>query len=171
MLNCFKDHKICTNISRYILDFVQQEKTKFTMEQPYLLPSLYCYYHACWCPGDLRSHGSSRHGIDQISQSIPSLAMDFFIHLNAWTDDWINSPDAGDLGCHGAHCDTIVMVHILASDEGTLVAKVTSVKIWLLKFWALGTWYKDIHQLAFYLMLFLIYCNCLKNSIYYLCGL
>ena len=35
--------------------------------QPYLLPILYSQYHACWCPC------FSRHGIDQISQNIPSI--------------------------------------------------------------------------------------------------
>ena len=44
------------------------------MEEPYILPILYCQYHACWYPGDLRSQGISRHGIDQISQNIASLA-------------------------------------------------------------------------------------------------
>ena len=34
------------------------------MEQPYMLPILYCQYHACWCPGDLSRQGISRHGID-----------------------------------------------------------------------------------------------------------
>ena len=36
MLNCFKDYKMCINISYYIFDFVQQEKTKFTMESTYM---------------------------------------------------------------------------------------------------------------------------------------
>ena len=44
------------------------------MQQPYMLPILYCSYHSCWCPGDLRSQCISRHGIDQISQNISSLA-------------------------------------------------------------------------------------------------
>ena len=47
-----------------VLDFVQQKKTKVTMEQPYMLPILYCQYCACWCPGNLRSQGISRHSID-----------------------------------------------------------------------------------------------------------
>ena len=43
-------------IFRYhTLDFVQQKKTKFTMEQPCILPILYRQCHACWCPGNLRS--------------------------------------------------------------------------------------------------------------------
>ena len=63
MLNCFKDYKRRIHISYRILDFVQQRKTRFTMEQPYLLPILYCQYHACWCPGNLRSQGISRHGM------------------------------------------------------------------------------------------------------------
>ena len=60
-------------MSYHILDFVKQKKTKFTMEQPYKLPILYCQYHVCWCPGQLRSQSISRYGMDQISQNIPSL--------------------------------------------------------------------------------------------------
>ena len=46
------------------------------MEQTFMLPILYCQYIVCWRPGDLRSQGISRHGIDQISQNIPSLALE-----------------------------------------------------------------------------------------------
>ena len=60
--------------SFYILDFVLQNKTKLTMKQPYMFPILYCQYYACRYPGDLRSQGIGRHGIDLISQNIPSLA-------------------------------------------------------------------------------------------------
>ena len=35
----------------------------------YMLPILFCQYHASWCPGNFRSQGTSRHGIDQIHQS------------------------------------------------------------------------------------------------------
>ena len=38
----------------------------------YMLPIIYCQYHAYWCPVNLRSHGVSRYGIDQIRQNIPS---------------------------------------------------------------------------------------------------
>ena len=71
-----KDYKRCNHILYHILDFVQQKKTKFTMEQyyRYMLPILYCQCHFCWCHGDLRSQGISRHGIDQISLNVPSLA-------------------------------------------------------------------------------------------------
>ena len=72
MLTCFKDYKYVFTFP--ILDFVQQKKTKFAMEQPYILPIIYCQYLACWCPGDLRSQGISRHGTDQISQNISYLA-------------------------------------------------------------------------------------------------
>ena len=44
------------------------------MEQPYVLPILYCQCHACWCTGDFRSQCISRHGIDLQSRNIPSLA-------------------------------------------------------------------------------------------------
>ena len=40
MLNCFKDDKRCIHIWYHILDFVQQKKIKFTMEQPYMLPMM-----------------------------------------------------------------------------------------------------------------------------------
>ena len=73
VLNCFKDHR-CSHILYHILDFVQQTKTRFTIEQPHMLPTLYCQYHSCWCPGDLSRHGISRNGFDQISWNIPCLA-------------------------------------------------------------------------------------------------
>ena len=74
MLNCFKGYKRCIHISYLILDFIQQKKIKFSMEQPNMLSIQYCQYHVCWCLGNLRSQGISRHDIDQISQNIPSLA-------------------------------------------------------------------------------------------------
>ena len=70
----FKDYERCIPLSYHILDFVLQKKTGFTMEQTYMLPILYCQYHSCWCPRNWRSQGISRHGIDQISRNIPSLA-------------------------------------------------------------------------------------------------
>ena len=69
-LNCFKDCKRCIHISYHFVDCIQQKKTKFTMEQPYMLPILCCRYHACWCPGDFRSQGIRRHCIDQKRSSI-----------------------------------------------------------------------------------------------------
>ena len=73
MLKCFKDYKRFIHISYHILVVIQQNKAKFTMEQIYTLPILRCQYHACWCPGDLRSQGISRHCIDQISCNSLSL--------------------------------------------------------------------------------------------------
>ena len=70
LLNCFKGYKICIHILYHTLDFVQQKKTKFTIEQPYMLPILWSQYHAGCCPGDLRSQGISRHGIDPKSRNI-----------------------------------------------------------------------------------------------------
>ena len=61
MLDGFKDDKICVHISYHILDFIQQKETKFTMEQPYMLPILSCQYHACWYPGDLTHWGRVTH--------------------------------------------------------------------------------------------------------------
>ena len=81
MLNCFKDYKRCIHLSYQILDFIQQKKTKFTMEQPYMLPFLCRQYHACWCSGDFRNQGISRHGIDLQSQNIPSLASEELIKI------------------------------------------------------------------------------------------
>ena len=89
MLNCFKDFKICIHILYHSLDFVKLKKTKFIMEQPYMLPSLYCQYHVCWCPGDFWSQGISRHGIDQRSWNIPSLASEELIL--AWISNHIPS--------------------------------------------------------------------------------
>ena len=66
MLNCFKDHKICIHILHHIFDFFQQRKTRFTMEQPYMLPILYMYFHmsfllmSWWLKEpaqDIRGHG------------------------------------------------------------------------------------------------------------------
>ena len=92
MLNSFKDYERCFHIFHHILGFVQQ-KTKFTMEQPYMLSILYCQYHACWCLGDLRSQGISRHGINQIIWNIPSLVSEELTHWGwdkmaaTWADD------------------------------------------------------------------------------------
>ena len=61
MLNCFKDYKRCIHISYHICDFVQQKKTKFTIEQPYMLPMLCWQYHACWCSGNCISMMTSSH--------------------------------------------------------------------------------------------------------------
>ena len=51
MLNCFKDFKRCIHTSYHIYNFVPQNLTGFIMEQPWMLPILYCEYHACRCPG------------------------------------------------------------------------------------------------------------------------
>ena len=39
MRNYFKDDKGCIHIPYHILDFIHQKKTKFTMQQPYII----CY--------------------------------------------------------------------------------------------------------------------------------
>ena len=54
---------------------------KSQWSNPYMLPILYCQYHACWCPGDLRSQGISRHDINPQSRNILSLATEEFILL------------------------------------------------------------------------------------------
>ena len=55
MLNCFKDYQRCIHISLYILAFVQQNNTKFTMTQLYIMPILFRQYYARWRFGDIRS--------------------------------------------------------------------------------------------------------------------
>ena len=47
---------------------------KLTLEQQCMLFVLYSQYNACWCSGDFRSQGNSRHGIDLHSWNIPSSA-------------------------------------------------------------------------------------------------
>ena len=39
-----------------------------------MLSVVHSQYHGCWCPGDFRSQGISRHGIDPLSRNIPSPA-------------------------------------------------------------------------------------------------
>ena len=90
----------CIHISYHILEFVLQKKIRFTMEQLYMLPILYYQYHSCWCPGDLRSHGISRHGIEQKRRNNPSVASEelkfnTLLHLlselvNLWETYFIN---------------------------------------------------------------------------------
>ena len=40
-------------------------------EQQRMLSVVHSQYHGCWCPGDFRSQGISRHGIDSQSRNIP----------------------------------------------------------------------------------------------------
>ena len=44
----------------------------------YMLPILYIQYHICWWPGDLRSQGIRRHGIDhqKLEYSVSSIKRD-----------------------------------------------------------------------------------------------
>ena len=73
MPSCLTDYQRFIHILYNILDFVQQ-RTQLKMEQLCMLLILYCQYHVCWYPGDLMSQGIGRHGIDQISQNISSVA-------------------------------------------------------------------------------------------------
>ena len=50
------------------------------MEQLYMLPNLCWQYHTCWCSGDFRSQGISRHGIDPKSQNVLSPASEELTH-------------------------------------------------------------------------------------------
>ena len=58
------------------------------MEQLYMLPILYCQYHTCRCPGDLRSQGIRRHNIDQIGLNILSLVSENLSSKIAKTDNF-----------------------------------------------------------------------------------
>ena len=78
MLNCFKDYQRCSHISYHTLEFLQHKKTKFTMEQPYMLLIPHWQYHACWYSGDFRSQGISRHGID------PKTGIFHLQHQKSW---------------------------------------------------------------------------------------
>ena len=71
---CIYIYKICIHILHHIFDFVQQRKTRFTIEQPYMLPILYFQCHSCWCPGDLRSQPRTSEGmvLTPQSQNVPS---------------------------------------------------------------------------------------------------
>ena len=74
ILSCFPDNKICNHILNPYMDLVWHKLIKFTLEQQYTLPILQSQYCACWCPGDFRSQGINRHGIDPIRLAIPSSA-------------------------------------------------------------------------------------------------
>ena len=89
MLNSFEGYWWCNHLAYHILDFVQWKKIKFTMEQNYLLPILYCQYHSSWCPKDIRSQGISRHGIAQVNQNIMSLASEELIVMHPWFRWWL----------------------------------------------------------------------------------
>ena len=88
-LNLFKDYERCIPISYHsgILNLVQLKKTRFQLPDLQCIHFAcihvayiqYCQYHSCWCPGDLRSQGISRHGIDQINWNILSLVSEELI--------------------------------------------------------------------------------------------
>ena len=40
-------------------------------------------------------------------------SFDVFFLICAWTNDWVNNGEAGDLGRHRAHCDVTVMKPLL----------------------------------------------------------
>ena len=117
MLNCSKDYKRYFHISYHILDFVQQ-KAKFTMVQPYMLPILYCQYHACWYPRDLRSQGIIRHCIAVMKLSGRALALgDLVFKWTTWESKglsqwanwkkcqlWANWKNGFNFNAHGLHC-------------------------------------------------------------------
>ena len=71
MLICLKDYIIYNHIFNCILDLAWLKLMKLTLEQQYMLSVLHSQYHACWCSGDFRSQGISRHGFDPQHQNIP----------------------------------------------------------------------------------------------------
>ena len=79
MTKCFKDYQRIIHIWYHILDFVQQTKSKLTMQQPYMLRIIYWQYHACWYSGNFRSLGISRNCIDPKSRYIPCPASEVSI--------------------------------------------------------------------------------------------
>ena len=66
-LNCFEIIKMYSHFVSYVR-FCSTEDQITNRATPY------CQYHACWCPGDLRSQGISRHDTDPQSQNILSPA-------------------------------------------------------------------------------------------------
>ena len=64
-----------------VLDSVQQKKTEFTTQQPYMSPIPYIQYHLRLWLGLLLNQGISRHGIGQICRSIPLLASEEWITI------------------------------------------------------------------------------------------
>ena len=65
--NSFNDCKryICIHIFNHILDLAWSKWVKLPLE-------LHSQYHACWCSGNFRSQGISRHGTDPQIRNIPS---------------------------------------------------------------------------------------------------
>ena len=57
---------------------------KLTLEWKYIFSVLHSQYHACWCSGDFRSQGISRHGIDPQSWNIPSPAPEELTGTYTW---------------------------------------------------------------------------------------
>ena len=70
MLNCFKDYKRNTYILTRIFDLACSKSVKLTLIQEYILSFLRRQKLVCWCSGDFRSQGISRHGIDLQSRNI-----------------------------------------------------------------------------------------------------
>ena len=100
------------------------------MEQPYVLPLLYCQCHACWCTGDFRSQAISRHGIDFQSRNIPSLAWEELTH---WPLDDFNKFETSNFQTSfnysgwGIFCETAIRWMSLdpTGDKLTLVQVIT----------------------------------------------
>ena len=71
--------KIYSHFISYLGFCSTEEDQVHKMEQPFVPPILYCWYHACSWPGSFSSQGNNRHGIDQISWNIPSPASEELI--------------------------------------------------------------------------------------------
>ena len=73
-LTCWIVFKIIKDVfTSLIISWIMFNKRRLNshLDELYMLHILYCQYHTCWCPRDLKSQGISRHGIDQISRNIP----------------------------------------------------------------------------------------------------
>ena len=72
MLKLFKDYKGSIHILNCILDLM-----KLTLKQQYMymLSVIHSQCYTCWCSGDFRSQGISKHGIDpqKLEYSISSI--------------------------------------------------------------------------------------------------
>ena len=89
LLSCYIVQKFLKNVLTFHMIswilFIRRRPNSQSREQPYMLLILYCQYHAWWCPGSLGRQGISRHGIDEISWNIPSLASEEFICLTKFS--------------------------------------------------------------------------------------
>ena len=63
-----------------------------------------------------------------------------FSMMCAWTNGWANNRDAGDLGCHIAHCDVTVMSSYCSNTFAICTCKDHSLEDLFQKFWGQYIW-------------------------------